>query len=147
MSNFYSGFRVVAEETGEEDAFKRLKEAAEYLSESIKKSHALSAALEESQYKKFRSSTLRSAVEVFGVDSQVDMMIEEMSELTKALLKLRRALPGKESAECKDHIREEIADVQIMLDQMRLIFGFTDKQDKAKIERLRGMVDSTRGKA
>ena len=147
MSNHYSGFRVGAEETGTADAVKRLRDAAEYLSESIKRSPSLSAALEESEYKKFRSSTLRSAIEVFGVDSQVDVMIEEMSELTKALLKLRRALPGRESAECKDHIREEIADVQIMLDQMRLIFGFTDKQDKAKIERLRGMVDSTRGNA
>lgn len=60
---------------------------------------------------------LLQAIVEYGAEAQTDMMIEEMSELTKALLKHRR----KESEETLDNILEEIADVQIMLDQMKLI--------------------------
>jgi len=55
------------------------------------------------------------------LESQIDMCIEEMSELIKELLKFKR---GKENI---DHICEEIADVEITTGQMKLIF------DKDKI--------------
>ena len=35
------------------------------------------------------------------------------------------------------YVLEEIADVQIMLDQMRLIYGDTTEQEAFKLERLR----------
>lgn len=72
---------------------------------------------------------------MYGAEAQTDMMIEEMSELTKALLKHRR----KESKETLDNILEEIADVQIMLDQMKLIHDdgkATDKYRDVKLLRL-----------
>ena len=37
------------------------------------------------------TSVLTDALVAYGGDAQVDMMIEEMSEMTKALLKQRRA--------------------------------------------------------
>ena len=40
--------------------------------------------------------TYKKAIEIFGKESQIDMAIEEMSELTKALLKLRRAVKSGE---------------------------------------------------
>lgn len=56
------------------------------------------------------------------------MAIEEMSELTKALLKYRRAIRNGENTEAReDDIAEEMADVWIMLKQLEIIFDNTDK--------------------
>ena len=78
---------------------------------------------------------LLQAIAEYGAEAQTDMMIEEMSELTKALLKHRR----KECKETLDNILEEIADVQIMLDQMKLIHDdgkATDEYRDVKLLRL-----------
>ena len=77
-----------------------------------------------------REVVLRKAIDTYGKDSQAKMMIEEMSELTKELCKLFR---GEGDT---GHILEEIADVQIMLDQMKMIFGDTSEMEKVKLERL-----------
>ena len=61
-----------------------------------------------------RAKVLNRAVNTFGKNAQVDMMIEEMSELTKALLNERRGRAN--------NIAEEIADVKIVLEQMEIIF-------------------------
>ena len=83
-----------------------------------------------------------AAVRIFGCDKQIDIAIEEMSELTHALLKARRAgfpCRGKEDPEgYQDHIREEMADVGIVLDQLRFIFGDDGPWRRKKIERLEG---------
>ena len=78
------------------------------------------------------------AIRTYGEQPQVDVAIEEMSELTKAILKYRRAEnKNKNEAEyLEDNIIEEIADVQIMLDQMRIIFGDTSSQEEYKLNRL-----------
>jgi hypothetical protein len=57
----------------------------------------------------------------------MDICIEEMSELTKALCKLKRkikkALPVKDDIETlHNNILEEIADVYITLTQMEMLF-------------------------
>ena len=84
-----------------------------------------------------RPEILQEAIEKYGVESQCDMCIEEMSELMKALLKLRRESTQTGYQKCRENIREEIADVQIMLDQMRMIYGDTTEQENFKLERLR----------
>ena len=53
----------------------------------------------------------------YGVDSQVDMTIEEMAELTHVLSKAKR---GKAE---NDAIRSEIADVLVMTAQLARWFG------------------------
>ena len=68
-----------------------------------------------------RIAVLESAISVFGLRSQKDMAIEEMSELTKALCKERRARTKVERAEARANIIEEIADVYIMLQQLMRI--------------------------
>jgi NTP pyrophosphatase (non-canonical NTP hydrolase) len=78
-----------------------------------------------------REEILQAAVDTYGVKAQEDVCIEEMSELTKAIIKNRRS-DGAATA----NIIEEIADVQIMLDEMRLIYGSTEEQDAFKINRL-----------
>lgn len=73
---------------------------------------------------------------------QVDMCIEECSELIKALLKHRRAkhraLLSKLGTTPEASIREELADVQIMVFQMMMLFGWTESMEAlaAKAKRL-----------
>lgn len=67
-------------------------------------------------------SVLRKAIATYGKDAQVFMAIEEMSELMKALSKEYRASASQKSRTI-ENIAEEIADVSIMLEQLRMIFG------------------------
>lgn len=80
----------------------------------------------------------RRAIERFGETAQEDVMIEEMSELTKAIIKNRR----KPSEKTRTDVLEEMADVQIMLDQMKLIFGDSNEFQAEKIIRLKNRLDA-----
>ena len=84
-----------------------------------------------------RTEILQEAIKKYGVNNQCDVCIEEMSELTKELLKLRRESTQAGFQKRRENIKEEIADVQIMLDQMRIIFGDTSEQEGFKVNRLR----------
>lgn len=53
---------------------------------------------------------LKTIADHYGLDSQINILQEELSELIQAVSKLRRGDPS--------HIIEEIADVYIMLDQV-----------------------------
>ena len=77
------------------------------------------------------------AIRTYGAQMQEDITIEEMSELTKALLKYRRYInePGK-WRNLPDAVREEIADVQIMLEQLHLIYGDSSDIEEYKLNRL-----------
>ena len=85
---------------------------------------------------------LQNAVDTYGKEAQVDVAIEEMSELIKALLKNRRAEHSPEALDyekTRQNIFEEIADVVIMLTQLIMIFGGRDAVQKAideKVKRL-----------
>ena len=81
-------------------------------------------------------------IDVWGKDAQIKMCIEEMSELTKELCKNWRK-PNENKPEQIEHICEEIADVQNMLDQMKLIFGAekVEKYRNEKIERTQKRLD------
>jgi len=81
-----------------------------------------------------RITLLRLAITTWGENAQIDMCLEEMSELAKALLKWRRY--GGDVFMSDKAVLEEIADVQIMLDQMRILFGSTDTYEAVKLERL-----------
>lgn len=72
------------------------------------------------------------AITTLGAESQIDMCIEECSELINALEKFRRGRVEK-----KDVITE-IADVQIMCKQMQILFGSDETllERNRKIERL-----------
>lgn len=65
---------------------------------------------------------LRDAINTFGVDHQLDMAIEEMSELTKEVCKIKRNEEGSEYGSL-DALSEEMADVIIMLEQLKIIFS------------------------
>lgn len=84
----------------------------------------------------WRNFLLVDAVQTWGQDAQTLMMIEEMSELTKAICKLYRATDDGSASAAVENIREEMADVQIMLDQMKIMFGDTAEHERAKLDRL-----------
>lgn len=75
-----------------------------------------------------------SAISRYGVDMQITVCIEEMSELIKELCKVKR---GQKNL---DAIAEEMADVKIMLEQMQIIFKNSLSVEafyNAKINRLK----------
>lgn len=79
--------------------------------------------------------TYARAINYFGKSSQIIMAMEEMSELTKEL--------SKDVRKCGDyeHIAEEIADVEIMLGQLKIIYDIAYKVEEwkaYKVDRLEG---------
>lgn len=75
----------------------------------------------------------KSAMLRYGIDNQIIMVFEEMAELQKELSKFKRGSGNTEN------IAEEIADVQIMLEQMILFFDLNSRVEwykEEKIERL-----------
>lgn len=89
--------------------------------------------------KEERTALLTKAIRTYGEPAQIDMAIEEMAELTKALCKIKRAQAGCEVTAAIGNVVEEMADVQIMLDQLRIIFHrSTEEVEEAKLERLAG---------
>lgn len=89
---------------------------------------------------------LKKAIDTYGEDNQLNMCIEEMSELTKAICKWKRAQNNGEYQnldKLAEDITEELADVFIMLIQSELIFNRhfnctsgVQKQMEYKINRL-----------
>ena len=90
-----------------------------------------------------RRALLDRAITTYGAPAQMDMAVEEMAELTKALCKVKRATPGAATTAAIANVIEEIADVQIMLDQLRLIFArSTDEVEEDKLRRLLARINS-----
>ena len=94
-----------------------------------------------------RPEILQRAVNIYGKEAQTDMAIEEMSELSKALLKHRRAEKSPEAWDyerTKQSIYEEIADVVIMLTQLIIIYGGREEIQRdieSKVTRLAERLD------
>lgn len=85
--------------------------------------------------------TYLEAVETYGKEAQLWMIVEEMSELLKEICKSKR---GKNN---RREIVEEIADVQIMLYQAAIIFDVAEDVAEAleeKTERLQRRMDAAR---
>jgi len=60
---------------------------------------------------------MQSAIDTFGEREQMVVAIEELAELQKELTKILRGGGNR------DTLAEELADVQIMLDQLEIIHG------------------------
>jgi hypothetical protein len=79
----------------------------------------------EKRRKKSSKEILEKAIETYGADKQMNMCIEEMSELTKAICKIKRELSsgdGFTKVETLNNMYEEIADVTITLEQLKMMF-------------------------
>lgn len=72
-----------------------------------------------------RRELLLKCLEKWGITSQIGMLIEEMGELLTAINKY-----GRENNGCTYlHVAQEIADVEIMMDQYKLILSSIEKDD------------------
>lgn len=106
-----------------------------------------------------RDDVLKRCICEYGAPAQVDMCIEEMSELTKELLKYRRksALakgknvnPASEVInlnKSREDIIDELADVKIMCRQMELLFQVEDAVERRmdfKINRQIGRLEASK---
>ena len=76
-----------------------------------------------------------AAVKKFGKEHQLVLCMEEMAKLTKELSKNMR---GSKNI---TNISEEMADVEIMLEQLRVIFGNRSEVDTIKAEKLLRLAD------
>ena len=72
----------------------------------------------------------KQAVEVFGKDTQLLMYFEEAGELAQAIFKDKRGFKDKAN------IAEEIADVEIMLEQLKYIYKCHHAAEQFKAKKL-----------
>lgn len=77
-----------------------------------------------------KRSTLIQAICHYGQQMQMLVAIEEMSELTKEIVKHRR---GEDN---RRQVAEEIADVGIMLEQLELMFNCMELTQDIREEKL-----------
>lgn len=83
-----------------------------------------------------RKECYQKFLDAWGNEAQCNMCIEEMAELTKELCKLKRVSISKyKTEEVINNIREELADVLNMADQLKLIFG-DEEIEKIRDEKL-----------
>lgn len=71
---------------------------------------------------KVQEDILKKAINKWGKHAQLLMVLEEMSELQKEILK--HVNRGKDNL---DEIIDETADVEIMLEQLKYIFGIHEQ--------------------
>ena len=69
-----------------------------------------------------RTLLLRQALRKYGETIQLIMVVEEIAELTKEITKYFR---GKDN---RENIIEEVGDVYIMLEQMKIIFDISAEE-------------------
>lgn len=81
-----------------------------------------------------RSETevFKKAIETYGEANQIVVLFEEMSELTKEVCKSIRFNKDK----YRNHIAEEIADVEIMLEQAKLVYGVDDDVEMWRLDKV-----------
>lgn len=85
----------------------------------------------------------------YGFKAQSVLLIEEMSELTKAICKYKRITEGGQipskpitKNEVIENIAEEIADVEIMLEQVKYLLNISDdKISKIKLAKIKRTLD------
>ena len=80
--------------------------------------------------KEYREIIYRKAFERFGKFNQITVAIEELSELQKELCKVLRGNMNIEN------VVEEIADVEIMIEQLHIMFNADRDIDKVKAQKI-----------
>ena len=81
-----------------------------------------------------KEQVFKQSIEIYGKEAQSRQAMEECAELIQAINKCLR-YPSKE--ECKNNLIEEICDVEIMLFQLKEMFGITNEA----VETLQELVD------
>lgn len=71
-----------------------------------------------------------------GEDFEIDIAIEEMSELIKEIMKYKRSkvLEREKQSASHEHVVEEIGDVMFMMEYLKIIFNISDEEIKRVVE-------------
>ncbi len=70
-----------------------------------------------------KSEIYDAAMKQYGIQSQTMVLCEESGELIQAASKMLRSTDPTDSL--KDHLAEEMADVLIMIEQLKRYYGIT----------------------
>lgn len=100
---------------------------------------------------------IKQIATIYGYDAQSRQCIEEMAELTQAINKLWRKelkcgyIAGDESrlnreSAAYNNVVEEIADVEIMLEQMKELLNCTDDVKAVREEKLERQIKRVQGR-
>lgn len=111
---------------------------------------AIKAAVAEYIKADQRDAAYRRIISEYGADPQIDVAIEEMGGLTKALLKLRQVHKKNDCGSrlaCREAIIDELADVSIMIRQMEILFLADDEVDKRIDEKIKRQLKRMEGDA
>jgi NTP pyrophosphatase (non-canonical NTP hydrolase) len=73
--------------------------------------------------------TLKKAIETYGKDMQLNVAVEELSELIKEICKYKRGNDNRKN------IIEEMADCYIMLEQLAMIFDIPNHAINEVVDR------------
>lgn len=86
----------------------------------------------------YTQAVLKETLSMHGADAQIDKCIEEMSELTQALMKYRHAPYKGKQGYYGEEVAKEMADVLITLETLKLIFNknIINETIDYKVERL-----------
>lgn len=79
-----------------------------------------------------KTELYKLAIETYGEEAQINQGIEEMAKLIQAVNKFRR----KPVIENLENIAEEIVDVEIMLEQYKIIYAANPIVEKLKNQKL-----------
>lgn len=92
-----------------------------------------------------RSEILKEAIDYYGEFNQHSVAQEECGELIQAISKWLRAVKPSDQLNARNLIRDEMADVYVMLEQLKMMHSITDKELQKEIDyklvRLRGRID------
>jgi len=91
---------------------------------------------DEAEQREQECAILLDAIKTFGSEYQIDRAIEELAELTQALLKYRRAGEA-DLGDALKNVHEEIVDVQIVLEQLKMLFAYDKQIEQTKLARLK----------
>ncbi|MDR0324995.1 MAG: hypothetical protein LBI19_02725 [Oscillospiraceae bacterium] len=91
---------------------------------------------------------MQAALDCWGLNAQVGQTVEECAELIVTLQKHVNRTPQPDALE---NILDELADVEMMLAQMRLVFGISDDAFRVrmgyKFEKLKQYLSESEGSA
>lgn len=83
--------------------------------------------------------------EKFGLENRENLLIEEMSELTQAIIKQKRKRSCERLEESQEmivnHITEEIADVLNLLEQFMYLLNCESDVEKIKSEKIQRTIE------
>jgi len=90
-----------------------------------------------------KTEILLEAINVYGLSNQLLVLSEECSEVIKEIMKIKR---WHKTSDKWQSLIEEIADLDVVLDQFKLIYidDILEAKDK-KMERLKGRLQEQKG--